>query len=212
MYVPTAFSETRLPVLHAAIRSTGLAILASFGPEGIIASHVPMLLDEAAGPNGTLSGHVARANGQWRLTASDVPALAIFPGLDGYVSPSWYPSKKADGKAVPTWDYIAVHAYGPLAFFDDADELLAQVTRLTEKHEAGRARPWTPNEAPEEYIAKMLKAIVGFRLPITRIEGKWKLSQNRPLADRLGVVEGLENEGNAAAAELANAVAEAFPR
>jgi transcriptional regulator len=211
VYVPPAFQESRLPVLHTAIRSAGLAILVTFGSEGIVASHVPMLLDDAEGPKGTLSGHIARANGQWRQSAADVPALAIFPGPDAYVSPSFYATKRETGKVVPTWNYIAVHAYGPLAFFDDPAELHALVSRLTAKHEGGRAAPWAVTDAPAEFIASQLKGIVGFRLAITRLEGKWKLSQNRPMADRLGVIEGLEEEGGPEAAAIADAVAAALP-
>lgn len=211
MYVPPAFQETRLPVLHAAIRAARLAILVSLGSDGLIASHVPMLLDETAGPNGTLSGHIARANEHWRRPSPDVAALAIFLGPDGYISPSLYATKQETGKVVPTWNYIALHAYGPLTFFDDAEELLALVTRLTAVHEAGRAKPWAVTDAPSGFIASQLKGIIGFRLPIARLEGKWKLSQNRPLADRIGVISGLEQEGGSAAAALANAVAERLP-
>ena len=128
MYVPPAFQETHLPVLHAAIRAARLAILVSFGAEGLIGSHVPMLLDETAGPNGMLLGHIARANEHWHLPDTAVPSLAIFLGPEGYISPSLYATKQETGKVVPTWNYIAVHAYGPLAFFDDAEELLALVS------------------------------------------------------------------------------------
>lgn len=211
MYVPPAFQETRLPVLHAAIRAARLGILVSLGADGMIASHVPMLLDETAGPNGTLSGHIARANAQWRHPSPDVAALAIFLGPEGYISPSLYATKQETGKVVPTWNYIAVHAYGPLAFFDDAEELRALVTRLTSLHEAGRAQSWAVTDAPSDFIASQLKGIVGFRLPITRLEGKWKLSQNRPLADRIGVISGLEEQGGPGAAALADAVAERLP-
>ncbi len=212
MYVPPAFREDRPEVLRAAIRASGLAILVSFGPEGLIASHVPMMLDEADGPHGTLLGHLARANPQWHASTADVPALAIFPGPDAYISPSWYATKRETGKVVPTWNYVTVHAYGPLAFFDEPEALRALVSRLTASHEAGRPAPWAVTDAPEEFIASQLKGIVGFRLAITRLEGKWKMSQNRPLEDRLGVIEGLEQEGTPGAASVADTVAAVLPR
>ncbi len=214
MYVPPAFREDRPEILRAAVRATGLAVLVSFGPEGLIASHVPMLLDEPEGPDiagehGVLVGHVARANPQWRASAADVQALAIFPGPDAYVSPSLYATKRETGKVVPTWNYVAVHAYGRLTFFDDPRELHALVSRLTVAHEAARPAPWAVTDAPAGFIASQLKGIVGFRLEIARLEGKWKMSQNRPMADRLGVVAGLAEEG---AASVAEAVAAALPK
>jgi transcriptional regulator len=211
MYVPPAFREDRPEVLRAAIRASGLAILVSFGPEGLIASHVPMMLDEADGPHGALIGHLARANPQWRVTAADIPALAIFPGPDAYISPSWYATKRETGKVVPTWNYVVVHAYGPLVFFDEPEALHALVSRLTAAHEAGRSMPWAVTDAPAGFIASQLKGIVGFRLAITRLEGKWKMSQNRPMADRLGAIGGLRQEGTVNAAAVAEAISAALP-
>ncbi len=211
MYVPPAFREDRPEVLRAAIRASGLAILVSSGPEGPIASHVPLMLDEADGPEmakggGVLLGHLARANPQWRVSAGTSAALAIFPGPDAYISPSWYATKRENGKVVPTWNYIAIHAYGQITFFDEPDALHALVTRLTLAHEGGRPAPWAVTDAPADFIASQLKGIVGFRLAITRLEGKWKMSQNRPMPDRVGVIEGLEQEGTAEAAAVADAV------
>ncbi|MGH7118489.1 MAG: FMN-binding negative transcriptional regulator [Acetobacteraceae bacterium] len=212
MYVPPVFREDRLDTLWAAMRATGLAILVSEAPDGIIASHVPMLLDAAVGTHGRLLGHVARANTQWRTKASEVEGLAIFPGPDAYISPNWYVTKRETGKVVPTWDYIAVHAYGRLVFFDDREELLELVSRLTKIHEGTFPTPWAVSDAPEDFIAAQLKGIVGFRLAITRLEGKWKMSQNRPEADRLGVVEGLRQQKGAAQAAVSDAVADAVAR
>src|SRR6266849_4152927 len=161
MYLPKAFEEDRLPVLHDFIRSCGLATLVTVTAGGPVASHVPMLLDAETGERGTLLAHVARANGQWRDTIAGTKALAIFNGPDAYVSPSWYPSKQETGKVVPTWNYIAIHAYGEPEFFDDAQRLRALVARLTERQEAGRPRPWSIADAPEDYIAGQLRAIVG---------------------------------------------------
>lgn len=203
MYVPPLFAETDVPRLHDAIRAARLASLVTFGETGIEASHVPMLIDPEPAPWGTIYGHIARTNPQWQRFDAAVPALAIFLGPEAYVSPAWYPTKRQTGKVVPTWNYVAVHAYGPLRFFEDAESLLSIVTRLTERHEKDRAEPWRVDDAPADYIASMLKAIVGFALPIARLEGKWKMSQNRPHQDRLGVVEGLTREGGAAEAAVA---------
>ena len=194
MYLPPQFREDDVPALHAAIRQIGFGTLVTLGADGLIASHVPMLIDSAPAPYGTLLGHVARANPQWRGPASGVEALAMFVGPNGYVTPSWYPTKRETGKVVPTWNYVAIHAYGPVEFFEDADRLLGVVTRLTETHEAPRAAPWAVSDAPAEFVRAQLKGIVGFSLPISRLEGKWKMSQNRTPADRTGVREGLAHE------------------
>jgi len=191
MYLPKAFDEDRLPVLHEAIRAAGLATLVTVTAAGAEASHVPMLLDPTAGRFGTLYAHIARANAQWRDTLAGSGALAIFHGPDAYVSPSWYATKAETGKVVPTWNYIVVHAYGQAEFFDDPQRLHALVARLTDRQEAPRPAPWAVTDAPADYVAGQLRAIVGVALPIERLEGKWKLSQNRPAADQAGVVAGL---------------------
>ncbi|MSO89998.1 MAG: FMN-binding negative transcriptional regulator [Acetobacteraceae bacterium] len=192
MYNPPGFREERTEVLHTAIRSVGLAILVTTGPDGLMASHIPMLLDTDAGPLGTLIGHVARGNPQARATG---PALAIFQGLDAYITPSWYPSKQVDQKVVPTWNYVAVHATGTLETFEDPPRLLDIVTRLTERFEGARGKPWAVSDAPADYVAGMLKGITGLVLPIVNLEGKWKMSQNRTPADSAGVVGGLRADG-----------------
>lgn len=201
MYLPPHFREDDLGRLHQAIAEAGLATLVTAGADGMIASHLPLILDPAGGPNGTLYGHVARANPQARI-ASGTEGLAIFTGPEAYVTPSWYPGKAEHGKVVPTWNYVAVHAYGPLEMFSDADRLRDVVTRLTERHEGGRARPWAVSDAPDDFIGGMLKSIVGFAMPVARIEGKWKMSQNRPPADREAVAAGLAADGRAEAAAL----------
>jgi transcriptional regulator len=193
MYVPPLFKEDRNDVLHAAIRRSGLATLVTLTADGLIASHVPMLLDPEPAPYGTLIGHLARPNPQARGAIGE--ALAIFQGPEAYITPSWYATKRENGKVVPTWNYIAIHAGGPVEFFNDADRLRAIVTRLTQRQEAGRAEPWAVSDAPPDYIEGMLKGIVGFSLRIVRLEGKWKMSQNRPAEDRAGVVAGLAGEG-----------------
>lgn len=190
MYVPTAFREDDLAALHATISDARLANLVTATTEGLVATPLPLLLAPEEGPHGTLYGHVARANPQWKLPPVG-EAMALFMGPDAYVSPSWYTSKQEHGKVVPTWNYIAVHAYGPAEFFDDPDRLLELVTKLTDRHEGPRAKPWAVTDAPAPFIQAQLRGIVGLRLPITRIEGKRKMSQNRSEADRRGVAAGL---------------------
>jgi transcriptional regulator len=202
MYVPPLFKEDRIDVLHAAIRQSGLATLVTLTDDGLIASHVPMLLDIEPAPYGTLLGHVARPNPQARGAMPGVQALAIFQGPEAYITPSWYATKRDNAKVVPTWNYVAIHAYGPIDFFDDAERLRDVVTRLTERQETPRAEPWAVSDAPPDYIEGMLKGIVGFALPIARLDGKWKMSQNRPAVDRAGVIAGLEADGRQDVAEL----------
>ena len=195
MYIPPLFKEDRIDALHDAMRHIGLATLVTLTADGLIASHVPMLLDADPAPYGTLLGHLARPNPQARGAAPNVQALAIFQGPDAYITPSWYATKRENGKVVPTWNYVTVHAYAPVEFFDDTERLRAIVTRLTEREERTRAEPWAVTDAPADFIEGMLRGIVGFALPITRLEGKWKMSQNRPTQDRAGVIAGLEEQG-----------------
>jgi transcriptional regulator len=201
MYNPPHFKEDRVPVMHEAIRAAGLATLVTTGPDGIVASHIPLLLDAEPAPYGTLHGHLARGNPQGRQAPAG-EALAIFLGPDAYVTPSYYATKRATGEVVPTWNYVAIHAYGKLEFFDDAERLLALVTRLTRRHEAGRAAPWEVTDAPADYVRGQLKGIIGFAMPITRLEGKWKMSQNRPAEDRAGVAAGLAADGDETVAAI----------
>ena len=193
MYIHPLHKEDRTDVLHDAIRRTGLATLVTLMDAGLIASHVPMLLDAEPAPNGTLIGHLARPNPQARGAIGE--ALAIFQGSEGYITPSWYATKRATGTVVPTWNYVAIHAYGTIEFFDDRERLRDVVTRLTERQETPRAEPWAVTDAPGDFIDAMLKGIVGFALPIARLEGKWKMSQNRPAEDRAGVIAGLTADG-----------------
>jgi transcriptional regulator len=191
MYTPSSFAIDDLHEVHQQILGTRLAMVVTHGEQGLQASHLPLLFNPDHGPNGTLYGHFARANPQWKELQNGAEALVIFAGADAYVSPGFYPSKAEHGKVVPTWNYVAVHAYGTAEVFTDADRLRTLVSALTDRHEAGRTNPWKVADAPADYIDGMLKAIVGFALPIQRLEGKRKLSQNRNAADITGVREGL---------------------
>ncbi|EPA92529.1 FMN-binding negative transcriptional regulator [Pseudomonas umsongensis] len=197
MYTPRAFAFNDLHELQQQMLGTRLALLVTHGEQGLQASHLPLLLNTDEGPNGTLYGHFAKANPQWKELQDGAEALVIFAGAEAYVSPGFYPSKAEDGKVVPTWNYVAVHAYGSAEVFTDAERLRSLVSALTERHEAGRAQPWKVADAPADYIDGMLKAIVGFALPIQRLEGKRKLSQNRNAADIAGVREGLAASADA---------------
>ncbi|MDQ2890709.1 MAG: FMN-binding negative transcriptional regulator [Gemmatimonadota bacterium] len=197
MYVPRSNAEDRLEVLHDYIRGNPLATLVTVTASGMIASHLPLVLDPTAGPYGALQGHLARANPQHAATLLKPDALAIFSGPDAYITPSWYPAKAEHGKVVPTWNYVAVHAYGPIRFIDDLKFLRAHLESLVTRHESTRDHPWSVSDAPPEYIGQLERAIIGFEIPIARIEGKWKMSQNRSAADIDGVVVGL-NESHKA--------------
>jgi transcriptional regulator len=192
MYIPDPFREARPEVLHDAVRQIGFATLVT---RDLDANHLPMLLE-----GNVLSGHVARANPAWK--AGEGEALAIFLGPHAYVSPSWYPSKAQTGKAVPTWNYIAVHAKGRIRWIQDGAWLRAHVTRLSHAHESPRPEPWTIDEAPESYIEAMLRGIVGFELEIAQLDGKYKLTQNRDAADREAVAEAHAREGREDMARL----------
>lgn len=191
MYNPSGFAIKDLHELQQQILDTRLAVVVTHDEQGLQASHLPLLFSPDQGPNGTLYGHFARANPQWKALQNGAEALVIFAGADAYVSPGFYPSKAEHGKVVPTWNYVAVHAYGSAEVFTDADRLLNLVSALTDRHEAARTQPWKVADAPADYIDGMLKAIVGFALPIQRLEGKRKLSQNRSTTDIAGVREGL---------------------
>src|ERR1700761_6170467 len=189
MYIPDHFREARPEVLHDAMRQIGFATLVTHDVHGgLEANHLPMLVE-----GNVLRGHVARANTVWKSGEGD--ALAIFLGPHAYVSPSWYPSKAETGKAVPTWNYITVHVKGRIRWLQDADWLRAHVTALSNAHESPRPEPWTIDEAPQSYIAAMLKGIVGFELEIAQLDGKYKLTQNRDTADRDAVAEAYARGG-----------------
>jgi transcriptional regulator len=206
MYVAKHFEETRIEILHALIRAHPLATLVTLTSEGLDANHIPLEIDPDPAPFGTLRGHVARANPLWRDVLCEIQALAIFQGPETYISPSWYPSKQETGRVVPTWNYVVVHAHGSLRIINDRAWLRAFIEQLTNRHEEGRSHPWRVTDAPADYIDKQLGAIVGLEMPISRLRGKWKVSQNRPTGDRKGVVEGLLQEGRETAVAMADVI------
>lgn len=201
MYIPEHFAESRLDELHRIMRAHPLAMLCTSGPQGLDANHLPFLLDADSGPHGRLIGHVARANPLWQSVAPDSEVLVVFRGADGYVSPNWYPSKHETHRAVPTWNYEVVHAHGTLTIHDDVKHVRSVVARLTHAHEAGEPHPWKMGDAPPDYLADMLRAIVGIEVHITRLEGKRKLSQNRGTGDRSGVMAALHERDHRALAQ-----------
>ena len=191
MYIPKWFRETDQAALHDLMRANSFATLISQHDGAPYASHVPMLLQADAGPHGTLVGHMARANPQWRDFAPAQEVLTIFQGPHAYVSPSWYEAELS----VPTWNYAVVHAYGTPRVIEDHAELYDILQATVQMYEAPFEQPW-PFDLPEDFVDKMMRAIVGFSIPITRLEGKYKLSQNRPLADQQRVVEALHQQGD----------------
>jgi transcriptional regulator len=206
MYIPKHFDETRVEVLHEFIRARPLGALVTLTPNGLDANHIPFEIDPEPLPFGTLRGHIARANPLWRDFSRDVGVLVIFQGPSEYISPSWYPTKRETAKVVPTWNYAVVHAHGPLQTINDQAWLRGFIEKLTNRHEAGRNEPWKVTDAPADFVDKMLGAIVGIEIPVTRLIGKWKVSQNRPAKDQAGVVEGLLQEGHDSAAAMASLV------
>jgi transcriptional regulator len=209
MYLPKHFEETRTTVLHELIRAHPLGALVTRGPDGLDANHLPFEIDPEPAPFGTLRGHIARANPLWREHSPDLAALVIFQGPDTYVSPSWYPTKADTGKVVPTWNYAVVHAHGTVRFIDDRVWLRGFVEMLTNRHEAPRREPWKITDAPPDYIERQLGAIIGVEIPIARLVGKWKASQNRPAADREGAAQGLSREGGRPGAAMARLIRQA---
>jgi transcriptional regulator len=211
MYVPAHFEENRPEVLQALIADQPLGALVTVGPQGLDANHVPFEFDAARGPHGTLRAHVARANPVWQEAAAAPDALVIFQGPAAYVSPTWYPSKHATHRQVPTYNYMVVHAHGRIVVHDDESFLRGLVARLTRKMEAGEAQPWKMGDAPPDYIQQMLGAIVGIEIEVTRIVGKWKLSQNKEAADRRGASDTLIARDSDAQQAVGQAMRDAPP-
>ncbi|MEP6679220.1 MAG: FMN-binding negative transcriptional regulator [Betaproteobacteria bacterium] len=206
MYVPQHFAETDRAVLNALIRAHPLGTWVTTTDDGLLANHVPFLLDDTRGAQGTLFAHVARANPVWRTMSATVPSLVVFQGAESYISPSWYPSKLAHGKVVPTWNYVTVHAHGVPRAIEDSNWLRAHLEVLVATHESPQAAPWKIADAPADFIEGLLRAIVGIEIPVASLVGKWKISQNRPEADRLGVIAGLVARHDAPATAMADLV------
>ncbi len=194
VYLPAHFEENRPEVLQQIIREFPLGTLVTLSSDGLTANHLPFEYDPLPSPLGTLRCHVARANSVWKDFDSKTPALVIFGGPQAYISPSWYEAKREHGKVVPTYNYFVVHAYGLMRVIEDPQWLHGLVSRLTQRFEAPRPQPWAVSDAPADYIEKQLGAIVGVEIPITRLIGKSKASQNRSAADQAGVIRGLRED------------------
>jgi transcriptional regulator len=208
MYTPAQFKVEDVAEAHGLMRAKPFATLITNGSEGLYATHLPTVLKtDDAGPLGRIECHVARPNPQWKTFAPDADALMIFQGAEAYIRPGWYPSKAEHGKVVPTWNYAVVHAYGRLEAVQDPAWLLAHVSELTRQQETPHDAPWATADAPESYLAMLARGIVGFKLAITRLEAKVKMSQNREARDRAGVVQGLAERAQGEDAETAALVA-----
>ena len=208
MYNPSHFLESRKEVLHHLITRYPLGALVTHGAQGLDANHIPFELDSANGDLGRLRAHVARQNDVWQMFGNGNDVLVVFRAEDAYISPNWYPSKHEFHKQVPTWNYRVVHAHGRITIHDDERYLRGLVARLTRHHEATQPAPWKMGDAPQDYIDTMLKAIVGIEIDITRLVGKFKLSQNREARDREGAAEALIGHGHV---ELGRAMRDAVP-
>ena len=203
MYLPAHFAEGRDETLQRLIADYPLGTLITLGAEGLSANHIPFLFDADAGPRGTLRGHVARGNTAWHDHAPDRDVLVIFGGPQAYISPNWYPTKGETHRVVPTYNYAVVHAYGTLVARDDEKWLRGFLGRLTKTMEAPQAQPWKMGDAPQGYLREMLGGIVGVEVVVSRLIGKWKVSQNRTAADRAGAAKGLRAAGGEERAAMA---------
>lgn len=202
MYSPAQFDEPRIETLHELIREHPLGTLVTLSAGALEANHIPFELDAQPAPFGTLRGHVARANGVWKNFSAETGGLVVFQGPVGYVTPSYYAAKREHGKVVPTYNYAVVHASGPLRVIEDREWLRGLIGRLTERFEAPRAQPWHVSDAPDDFTDGLVKAIVGLEIPIAKLVGKWKMSQNRPASDIPGIVAGLRTDDAPEVAQL----------
>ena len=208
MYQPPHFNEIRLEILHALIRAHPLGLLISNSADGPVADPIPFLLDAEGGAQGILRAHLAKANPHWRLLADNPSAkiLVVFQGSDAYVTPSWYETKRETGKVVPTWNYAIVQVRGTAKIMDNSAWIARQIADLTGQQEDGREQAWAVTDAPPEFIQSQIKGIVGVEIMIEAITGKWKVSQNRPVADRKGVAAGLDHEASPHSPDMATLV------
>ena len=201
MYLPSQFAEPRIEALHRIVRDHSLGMLVRNTGAGMEADHLPFLLDADQGTHGVLIAHVARANALWREIEDGAKVLVVFRGVQGYISPNWYPGKHETHRRVPTWNYEVVHAHGTIHVRDDEKFVRAVVARLTRQHEADQPRPWKMGDAPADYLTEQLSHIVGIEIRLTRLDGKRKLNQHHEQRDRDGAIEGLEARGNQALAQ-----------
>lgn len=206
MYVPKYHEEQDIAVMHALIKSHPLATWVTQGDGELIVNHIPFLLDSTRGELGTLVAHVARANRVWKELSTTIHSVLVFQGPESYITPSWYPSKHEHGKVAPTWNYAVVHAHGLPRVIEDRAWLLQQLSLLTDAQEARQERPWKMSDAPREFTDQLIQAVVGIEIPISKLVGKWKVSQNRPEADKLGVVAGLLARDDPQSKEMASLV------
>lgn len=200
MYLPELFAESRPEELHRIIREHPLGMLVTHTAAGLEANHLPFVMDTSRGASGVLLGHVARANPIWQEVRNGDPVLVVFRGVQGYISPNWYPSKQETHRHVPTWNYEVIHAHGRINVMDGEEFVRGMVAKLTRQSEESEPRPWKMGDAPADYLAQELNQIVGIEIELGRIEGKRKLSQNRNFRDFEGTVSTLEERGNAALA------------
>lgn len=206
MYTPKYFEQPSIAAMHALMRTHPLATLITLGSEGLCVNHLPFHLADAPAPYGVLAGHVPRANPVWREAASDVEAVIVFQGPNAYITPSWYSSKQEGGKVVPTWNYTVVHARGHIRVIEDAQWLRSHLEQMTDQQEAPFAHPWAVSDAPRDFTETLLGALVGIEIVVTKLVGKWKVSQNRPAPDRLGVIAGLRDSNAFGASQMADLV------
>lgn len=211
MYIPPLNREDDISELRRFVQANPLCTLVSLTGRGLVATHIPVVLHETSSGFGVLRGHVARANSHWRDSNADVETLAIFTGPQHFISASWYPGKKTHGREVPTWNYVAVHAYGRLRVVEDHDWLLDHLKSLVDENERIAEFPWAVSDAPPDYIAGEMRAIVGIELEVSRVEGKWKASQNRNDEDAAAAIGGLQSLGTPSSEAMCELIRERRP-
>ena len=206
MYIPPYHAENDLNTVQSLIDAQPLGAWVALGPDGLIANHIPFILDRSRGEFGTLRAHVSRANTVWQQLSAEQDSLVMFQGPQSYITPSWYPTRLTEGTVVPTWNYAVVHAHGKPQVIEDPRWMLQFLNDLTEHNESGQAMPWKVADAPREFIERLARAVVGIEIPITKLQGKWKLSQDEAMPDRRGTVAGLAALGDANSLALARLV------
>jgi transcriptional regulator len=202
MYLPKHFEENNAAVLYEFIRCNPFAVLVTNGADGLSADHIPILLNTDNEERICLQGHIAASNSLWKTLVNPHDTLVIFQGSNSYITPGWYPTKKIDGRVVPTWNYTAVHVKGEIEFIHEPGWKMTLLNNLTLSHEEKFSQPWSVSDAPPEFIEKLLPAIVGFEIIIKEIFGKFKLSQNQPLENRVGIAQSLEEQGHEMAGKI----------